>query len=84
MRPISSYRRTEVILHPYVALRAAESAASDTGAVPDVLDTTIRTARTFEQVREQSSEQSRRWNIVTGLRPEDFAHALEASRAGAP
>jgi transcriptional regulator with XRE-family HTH domain len=49
---------------------------------PDILDTTIRSERTLEDVQRTSSEMSQRWGIVTSLRPEDFLQALRAARAG--
>ncbi len=79
---LAAYRRVEVVLQGYVRARAAEHSSSETREVPDVLDATIRSQRTVDQVRAQSSAQSRRWNIITGLTPEDFAESLEAARAG--
>jgi transcriptional regulator with XRE-family HTH domain len=49
---------------------------------PDILDTTIRSERTLEDVQRSSSKMSQRWGIVTSLRPEDFLQALKAARAG--
>lgn len=47
----------------------------------DVLDPTIRSRETLDEVQASSSPVSRRWSIVTRLQPEDFARALRASRA---
>jgi transcriptional regulator with XRE-family HTH domain len=43
---------------------------------PDVLDATIRTAKSVEQVLRNGSDLSRRWNIVTRLTPDDFVPPL--------
>ncbi|MFT3694569.1 MAG: helix-turn-helix transcriptional regulator [Kofleriaceae bacterium] len=45
----------------------------------DLLDRNIHSEKTIEEVRSRRSEVSQRWNIVTSLRPEDFARAIEAS-----
>jgi transcriptional regulator with XRE-family HTH domain len=47
----------------------------------DILDATIRSKRTLEDVERKASKISRRWGIVTSLQPEDFIQALEAARA---
>lgn len=52
-------------------------------AIPlDILDATIRSKRTLEEVRRTASVQSQRWGIVTSLQPEDFLQALKAAYAG--
>jgi hypothetical protein len=56
--------------------------ARDQGEVPDLLDATIRSKRTLEEVRRASSEISQRWDIITSLQVEDFVQALKAARAG--
>jgi transcriptional regulator with XRE-family HTH domain len=48
----------------------------------DVLDATIRSKRTLDEVRNAASEISRRWGIATSLQVEDFLQALKAARAG--
>jgi transcriptional regulator with XRE-family HTH domain len=47
---------------------------------PDVLDATIRSQRTLDEVQRAASQQSRRWAIITSLQPEDFLEALRAAR----
>jgi transcriptional regulator with XRE-family HTH domain len=47
----------------------------------DVLDATIRTKRSLDEVKRAASPVSRRWGIVSSLQPEDFLQALEAARA---
>lgn len=56
--------------------------ARDQGEAPDILDATIRSKRTLEEVRRASSEISQRWDIITNLQVEDFVQALKAARAG--
>jgi hypothetical protein len=48
---------------------------------PDVLDAGIRSRQTLDDVVASSSPISRRWGIVTTLKPEDFAEALRGARA---
>jgi len=48
----------------------------------DILDATIRSRRTFEEVQRAASKPSQRWGIVTSLQPEDFVQALKAAHAG--
>lgn len=78
---VARYRRVEAVLDLYVETARKRSPAP--GEPVDVLDATIRSKRTLEQVREHGSAISRQWGIVTGLQPADFAVALEAARAGA-
>jgi transcriptional regulator with XRE-family HTH domain len=47
----------------------------------DILDATIRSKRTLDDVQRSASTASQRWGIVTSLQPEDFIQALEAARA---
>ena len=75
-------RRTEVpfkLFLDFVASRLA--AAQSPEAPPDVLDATIRSRRTLEDVQRNASKPSLRWRIATSLQPEDFVQALRASRA---
>lgn len=48
-------------------------------AVEDILDGTIRSQKTLEQVRREASPISKSWNIVTSIQPDDFARALRDS-----
>jgi transcriptional regulator with XRE-family HTH domain len=48
----------------------------------DILDATVRSKRTLEEVQRAASQPSRRWGIVTSLQPKDFWQALEAAHAG--
>ena len=73
------YRRAAVILE--AELEAGRALWPAEGRLaPQVLDPSIRSTKTRNQVESSRSEISRRWGIVTGLQPEDFAHALEAAR----
>jgi HTH-type transcriptional regulator/antitoxin HipB len=71
------YRRAEVVLE---AFQESAAARSKRASGPDLLDAQIRTKKSLEEVRASSSPISRRWDIVTGLRPADFASALKAAR----
>jgi hypothetical protein len=55
--------------------------APDRGFPEDVLDATIRSKRSLDEVKRASSLASQRWGIVSSLQPEDFLQALEAARA---
>lgn len=46
----------------------------------DVLDETIRSRRTLEEVQRKASPLATRWGIATSLQNEDFIGALRASR----
>ncbi|RLB53962.1 MAG: hypothetical protein DRI34_12695 [Deltaproteobacteria bacterium] len=77
------YRRAAIVLDTFLEYARASSPKQSNDAVgPDILDPSIRTKRTLEEVKAASSPISRRWNIVTGLQPEDFLHALGEARAG--
>jgi hypothetical protein len=68
-----------MILETYRELAHAQGERG--ASAPDVLDEDIRTKKTLEEVRADSSSISRHWNIVTRLQPADFLEALRATRA---
>jgi hypothetical protein len=74
-----AYRRAQVVLESFLEFLTAESPKET--AVPDVLDTSIRSKRTLADVTSSSSAISRRWGIVTPLQPADFAQALRGALA---
>jgi transcriptional regulator with XRE-family HTH domain len=74
------YRRAAVILEAELEAGRALRPAPNREWAPQVLDPSIRSTKTRKQVESSGSEISRRWGIVTGLHPEDFARALEAAR----
>jgi transcriptional regulator with XRE-family HTH domain len=75
------YRRAETTLQHWLEdARARMSAAQSIGE--DLLDTTIRSAKTLKLARSDRSEISHQWGIVTELQPSHFAEALEAARGG--
>ena len=77
------YRRAAVVLDTFLEYVGSSSFRRPNGAVgPDILDPSIRTKRTLEEVKASSSPISQRWNIVTDLQPEDFSHALREARDG--
>ena len=49
-------------------------------SIEDILDSTIASPESLEDVRESSSDISKKWGIVTRLQPEDFAIALRDAR----
>jgi hypothetical protein len=75
------YNRARGVLETFLALLWAEPPSSP--QPPDVLDSTVRSKKTLEQVQADASAVSRRWGIVTALQPEDFAAALRGARGTA-
>lgn len=77
----SQYRRAETVLvswTEHVRARAQEEHAIG----EDLLDTTIRSAKTLNQLRASRSQISRRWGVVSALQPAQFAEALKEAHAG--
>jgi hypothetical protein len=73
------YRRAELVLSDVVA-ELREPRATGNNTVKDLVDSSIRSKRTLEEVRSASSAISRRWRVVSMLTTADFAHALRAAR----
>jgi transcriptional regulator with XRE-family HTH domain len=48
---------------------------------PDLLDRTIRSVESVDDVRRRSSDISKRWNVISNIQPSDFLEALKASGA---
>jgi hypothetical protein len=48
---------------------------------PDILDPAIRSKRTAEEVLRTGSEISRRWNVISSLKPEDFTGPIRSALA---
>lgn len=71
--------RARVVLELYEQLRPLATHAREPAPL-DLLDGTIRSRRTLDEVMARASKPSRRWGIATSLQPEDFAQALEAAR----
>jgi transcriptional regulator with XRE-family HTH domain len=75
-------RRADVVLGTFLkSVSAAQGTRPLRTEVPDVLDPTIRSKKTLDEISASSSSISRKWGVVTGLLPEDFAKALRAARA---
>ncbi len=73
------YRRADLLLGDVVAgLRDGHRGRK--GRAVDVLDATIRSRQTLDEVLKSSSAISRRWSVATTLTPGDFADALRAAR----
>lgn len=71
------YQRAIVILEDVLAqLRARPRRFSRV----DILDADVRSAKTRQQLEQQASAISRRWNVVTAIQVEDFVTALRESR----
>jgi len=47
------------------------------GTPPDIIDSSIRTKKTVDEVQRGASALSKQWGIVTTLTPDDFIAALE-------
>jgi len=75
------YSRVETVLADVSDLAERDEAVR--GLPLDVLDRSIRTRRTRDEVSVTASPISQRWGIVTATRPDDFAEALRGARAGA-
>lgn len=72
------YKRAEVTFDLFLSFaRGASPAERD--SPPDLLDETAFSAETRHELEEASTEISRRWKIITDLKPEDFADALRAA-----
>lgn len=74
-------RRAELPLKLFLEFVSSRSEAVDPNEPPDVLDATIRSRRTLEEVQRQASKASARWGIATSLQSDDFIQALRASHA---
>jgi transcriptional regulator with XRE-family HTH domain len=76
------YRRAAVVLGTFLEHAGSSAAGRPNDEVgSDILDPSIRTRRTLEEVMTSSSPISQRWNIVTSLQPDDFLQALREARA---
>jgi transcriptional regulator with XRE-family HTH domain len=75
---IRDARRTSLLVELFLESTVPPSDTS--AAVWDVLDASIRSKKTADEIRATASEPSRKWHIITSLKPEDFAQALRAAR----
>lgn len=75
----SLYRRAIVVLEDAVPFLGKSPRRSST-ALPDILDRTVRSSKTAEQLARDGSAISRQWNVVTAIQIADFVAALRASR----
>lgn len=64
------------------AMRFAEGYEKVIDGTFDLLDKTITSHQTAEQVERESSSISKRWRIISSLQPQDFASALTEAHAG--
>ncbi len=74
--------RAALVLELFVktASRALKSSGSPSDV--DLLDPSVRSEETLDQIRKAQSAISRKWRILSELQPEDFAQALRAARVG--
>ncbi|MGH7439510.1 MAG: helix-turn-helix domain-containing protein [Polyangiaceae bacterium] len=72
------YHRARGVLETFLSLLRPELASPPEPL--DVLDSTIRSKKTLQQVQADASAVSRRWGILTALQPDDFARALRGAR----
>jgi transcriptional regulator with XRE-family HTH domain len=72
------YRRAE--LHLKLFLDIADTLLEHRPPL-DILDATIRSKRTLEEVQRDASKASQHWGMATSLQLEDFVQALEAAHA---
>ncbi|HWO26451.1 MAG TPA: helix-turn-helix transcriptional regulator [Kofleriaceae bacterium] len=75
-------RRAELLLGQFMEHVTARGQVLAPQLPLDVLDATIRSKRTLEEISRSASATSQRWGIVTSLQPADFLQALRAARAG--
>lgn len=76
-------RRADAVFESFLgSIRHNEAEAAR--LPPDILDPTIRSGRSLDEVATAASAVSRKWNIVTSLVPADFQHALRGARVGHP
>ncbi len=74
-------RRAGVPFQLFVELVGPRGEVPGWKSPPDLLDPTIRSLRTLEEVKRSASKPSERWGIATSLQPNDFVQALRASNA---
>lgn len=80
-----TYRRAEVMIGEYARVAAWRASADRIDEAPfDLLDPTVRSQKTLDELKARGSEISKRWHIASGLQPDHFAAALEAAHAGDP
>lgn len=65
-----------------VAMRFAHGYEQVLEGSSDLLDPSIRSKQSADEIRRASSDISKKWGIITSLQPADFAAALRESRAG--
>lgn len=78
---VKAYGRVETLLPVIVDIASEELRRSAVPPPLDVLDATIRSQRTLNEVEQAASPISKHWRIVTDIRPTDFMKALEAARS---
>jgi transcriptional regulator with XRE-family HTH domain len=77
-------RRSEIVLRTFLAPLQNRLDWQSDGSPPDIFDPSIRSQKSLDAVQAESSDISRRWNIVTALQPQDFETAIRAANASSP
>jgi transcriptional regulator with XRE-family HTH domain len=73
-------RRTAAVLGAFLeSLTRDRANANGSWPALDILDLNLRSKQSIESARVTSSEISRKWGIVTGIQPKDFAEALQSA-----
>jgi len=76
-------RKAETIISNFLARKGANLAARPSGGTNpedlDIIDGKALSLKTIHAIWDEASEASRRWGIVSALKPEDFAEAIRAS-----
>lgn len=82
-RPLAQrYKRAAVVLsmfNDFVTSHAQDASQTERAVSLDLLDPTIGSLKTSREVAKMSSVISKRWGIVTDLKPDDFVDALRAA-----
>ena len=76
------YARATVVLESLLSFVTPEH--PDQPEALDILDASIRSKKTLDDVVASRSSLSRQWGIASSLQPEDFVKALRGARAAHP
>ncbi len=81
----SGARRAAVVLQAFVDAAARDALGrAQLNLPPDVLDPTIRSKKTLDEVAAASTAISQKWGIVTVITPDDFQQALRGAHVARP
>jgi transcriptional regulator with XRE-family HTH domain len=74
-------RRSEIVLKTFLSPLRNMLDRQPSASPPDIFDPSIRSQKSLDAVQAESSDISRRWNIVSALQPQDFEQAIRAASA---